>query len=63
MAKAGKNESQNTDDDMIDKSISFDQRDMHKSWPMVKGCGMLIGIVVGFVLLSIYVFKNFASWF
>ncbi len=60
MAKSGPDsKSQNNENnDMIDRSISFDQRDMHKSWPMVKGCLMLVGIIVGFVVVSIYVFKH-----
>ncbi|HLX60090.1 MAG TPA: hypothetical protein VKX17_02290 [Planctomycetota bacterium] len=52
-----------TDQNMIDKSISFEKRDMHKAWPMVKGCGLLIAGLIGFIYLSIYVFKNFSNWF
>ena len=44
---------------LIDGEISFDRRDMHGSWPMIKGCGMLIAGIVGFVLLTMYVFKTF----
>lgn len=54
---------QQENNDMIDKSISFDRRDMHKSWPMIKGCMMLAAALAGFAFLSIYVFKNFKNWF
>ena len=57
------NQNQSDSSDMIDKSISFDQRNMHGTWPFVKGCLMLAGGVAGFVFLSIYVFKNYKNWF
>jgi hypothetical protein len=63
MQKRADPTSQQDNSDMIDKSISFDRRDMHKSWPMVKGCMLLIGAVTGFAFLSIFVFKNFKNWF
>jgi hypothetical protein len=52
-------ETQNSSADMIDKDISFDRRDMHKTWPFAKGCLMLLGMVLGFIWLSIYVFRTF----
>ena len=65
MAEKGKPEdkSNNPNSDLMDKDINFDNRDMHKTWPLVKGCGMLLGGVVGFILISKYVFKHFANWF
>lgn len=44
--------------DLIDKSISFEDRDMHKMWPMIKGILFLVGIIVGFLILSYYVFNH-----
>jgi hypothetical protein len=60
MARSGPDpRAQENSSDMIDKDISFAQRDMHKSWPMIKGCGMLILGVIVFVFLTMYVFKHF----
>ncbi len=64
MASAGPNpKSPNNDSDLMDKDISFEQRDMHKSWPMVKGCALLILTIVVFVYLSMWIFKAFKEWF
>jgi hypothetical protein len=60
MPRAGPGDNaQNSSADMIDKNISFDHRDMHKTWPLVKGCLMLAAGVVGFIVLSMYVFRTF----
>ena len=55
--------SNSNDSDLIDRNISFDDRDMHKMWPMIKGLLFLGGIVVGFLLLSYYVFNHTGNWF
>lgn len=49
--------------DLIDKSINFDNQNMHRTWPMIKGCLMLIGAVALFIIISTYVFSNFGSFF
>ena len=51
------------DSEMIDKDISFEQRDMHKTWPLVKGCLLLLGGTIAFIWFSSYIFKTFRSWF
>jgi hypothetical protein len=51
------------DSDLMDKDISFEQRDMHKTWPLIKGCMLLGGIAIAFIWFSMYFFKAFRSWF
>ena len=63
MQKRADPSAQNESQDMIDKSISFDKRDMHGTWPFIKGCLIFGAGLAGFVYLSIYVFKNWKNWF
>lgn len=46
-------------DDLIDEDINFENQNMHKTWPMIKGCGLLVLLLTGFIALSLYVFKTF----
>ena len=41
MPQGGTRTDQDSDQNMIDKSINFEQRDMHKSMPLIKGCFLL----------------------
>ena len=50
-------------DELIDKNINFDNQDMHKSWPMVKGCLILAAAITAFIFISLYIFKNFHQYF
>jgi len=53
----------NAKSDLIDESISFEQRDMHKTWPFIKGCLMLFLGLGAFIMFSIFIFKKFSDWF
>lgn len=50
-------------DELIDKDINFENRNMHGSWPFIKGCLTLIGIVSAFIIISTWVFRNWSNWF
>ncbi|MEI6233383.1 MAG: hypothetical protein WCT04_10040 [Planctomycetota bacterium] len=64
MASSAPNKnSKSNESDLIDKDISFDNRDMHKSWPMIKGCLILVASLIAFVFFSLYIFRTFKEWF
>lgn len=64
MAKKSDLETKGDDpNELIDKNINFEQRDMHKTWPLVKGCLMFIAVAAAFIFISTYVFNNWSSWF
>ncbi len=54
MAKDEKHKS-----DLIDDDINFDDRKMHRMGPMIRGCALLIGMVVVFTFITMYVFKHY----